>query len=74
MALFSNKEKQKIESIGSTQRDIMIKRLERERAKINSEIENILANYAKESGNSALKKKRFRLGKHSNDWLYIGED
>lgn len=74
MALFSDKEKRRLESIGSSQRAIMIRRLERERAKINSEIESILASYAKESGNRALKKKRFRIGKRSNDWLYIGEE
>lgn len=74
MALFSDKEKRRLESIGSSQRAIMIRRLERERAKINSEIESILASYARESGNRALKKKRFRIGKRSNDWLYIGEE
>ena len=74
MALFSKKEKRRLEAISSSQRDIMIRRLERERAKINSEIENILASYAKESGNSALKKKRFRIGKRSNDWFHVGED
>lgn len=74
MALFSDKEKRRLESISSSQRAIMIRRLERERAKINSEIESILASYAKESGNRALRKKRFRIGKRSNDWLYIGEE
>lgn len=74
MALFSDKEKRRLESIGSSQRAIMIRRLERERGKINAEIESILASYAKESGNRALRKKRFRIGKRSNDWLYIGEE
>lgn len=74
MALFGEKEKRKLEGISSSQRAAMIKRLERERAKINSEIETILSSYAKESGNRALKKKRFRIGRRSNDWLYIGED
>ena len=74
MALFGDKEKRRIEGISSSQRAVMIRRLERERGRINEEIENILASYAKESGNRALKKKRFRRGKRSNDWLYVGED
>ena len=74
MALFGEKEKRRLEAISSSQREIMIRRLERERRKINAEIENILANYAKESGNRALKKKRFRIGRRSNDWLFIGEN
>ena len=74
MALFSDKEKRKLEGISSSQRDAMIKRLERERQKINTEIESILSSYAKESGNRALKKKMFRIGRRSNDWFYIGEE
>ena len=74
MALFGEKEKRRLEAISSSQREIMIRRLERERRKINAEIENILANYAKESGNRALKKQRFRIGRRSNDWLFIGEN
>ena len=74
MALFGDKERKKLESISASQRAVMIRRLERERRKINSEIEGILAGYAKESGNKALRKKRFRFGRRSNDWLFIGED
>jgi len=74
MALFSDKERRKLESISSSQRAVMIRRLERERKKINSEIEAILQSYAKESGNRALKKKKFRFGRRANDWFYIGED
>ena len=50
----------------------MIKRLERERRKINSEIEGILKSYSKESGNRALRPKKFRLGR--NDDLFISYD
>lgn len=56
----TNKEKRRIESMSSQQKADMIKRLERERRKINCEIESILKSYAKESGNRALKRKRTR--------------
>ena len=74
MALFGDKEKRRLEGISSSQRAVMIRRLERERQKINTEIEAILASYARESGNRALKKKRLRNGRRSNDWFYVGED
>ena len=74
MALFGDKERKKLESISASQRAVMIRRLERERRKINAEIETILAGYAKESGNKALRKKRFRIGRHSDDWFFMGEN
>ena len=59
MSPFNKKEKkQRIEAMSSKEKADMIKRLERERAKINAEIESILESYAKESGNRALLPKR----------------
>ncbi len=62
MGLFSakNKENRRIEAMSSHQKADMIKRLERERRKINSEIESVLKSYAKESGNRALRRKKPR--------------
>ena len=54
--------------MGSADRGEAIRRLERERAKIDGEIENILANYAKESGNHALRPKKRRAGAQVGDW------
>ena len=67
MGLFKKKdnEKYRIDAMNSHQKADMIKRLERERRKINSEIESVLKSYAKESGNRELKRKRAR---RSDDW------
>ena len=54
--------RRRVESMTSQERANMIKRLERERNKINSEIESILKSYAKESGNRALLPKRMGFG------------
>jgi hypothetical protein len=51
----------------------MIRRLEKERERINSEIESILKSYARESGNRALKKRRGSVGSLPNDYSF-GED
>ena len=63
-----NDEKKRLENMGSADRDSAIKRLERERMKVNEEIENILASYAKESGNRALKRKKRHTRTSLNDW------
>lgn len=60
--------KKRVDNMSSADRDEVIKRLERERNKINGEIESILASYAKESGNHALKPKRLRRRSQLNDW------
>jgi hypothetical protein len=51
----------------------MIRRLEKEREKINAEIESILKSYSRESGNRALKKRRGAIGKLPNDYSF-GEE
>ena len=52
------RKKQKVANMSAREREAIIKRLEREREKINSEIEGILQSYSKESGNKALLKKK----------------
>ena len=70
MGIFEDKRKQKkIDGMTSSEKDAVIRRLERERQKINSEIESILRNYCKESGNRALRRKR-RKEKAPNLWDY----
>ena len=70
MGLFKRKndDVRRIASMSSQQKANMIKRLERERKKINSEIEGILKSYAKESGNNALRKKK--TGRAGLDGLF----
>ena len=63
-----NDETRRINNMGTADRGEAIRRLERERAKIDGEIENILANYAKESGNHALRPKKHRARAHANEW------
>ncbi len=62
------KKQRKLEGMSSTERDMMIRRLEKERKKVNSEIESILKNYAKESGNRALLRKRGKRRRYPNDF------
>ena len=52
--------------MSSQQKADMIKRLERERRKINAEIEGILKSYARESGNRALRRKRIRRSRDAH--------
>ena len=59
-----NDEAKRIDKMSSADRDEAIRRLERERARVNEEIESLLASYAKESGNRSLKTKK-RLGRRS---------
>lgn len=66
------KKKQRVADMSIAEREAMIKRLERERNKINSEIESILQSYSKESGNKALlKKKRGRFS--AGGWDFSDE-
>ena len=71
--MFGKKANKSLDDLGSRDREEMIRRLEREREKVNSEIESILNSYARESGNRALKKRRSAFGKLPNDYNY-GED
>jgi hypothetical protein len=43
-------------------------RLELQKLAVKKEIENLVAAYAKESGNSKLRKRKHRLGHAPNDW------
>ena len=76
MGIFNNKSKEKInyDNMSTADREDMIKRLERERQKVNSEIESILRSYAKESGNRTLKRGKRRIGRAANDWSFADEE
>lgn len=63
-----NDEKRRIDNMNSSDREQAISRLEREREKVDEEIENILIRYAKESGNHSVKPKRKRRNSSVNDW------
>ena len=66
----TKKEGMRIDAMNSRDKADMIRRLEREREKVNIEIENILRSYARESGNRALKKRKRRIGFLPNDWSF----
>lgn len=70
MGIFSKKRLAEREpsSLDSAERSEVIKGLERERQRINLEIEEVLHKYANESGNRFLKKKKRRFGSSQNDW------
>ncbi len=60
----------RLDEMNSRDKADMIRRLEREREKVNTEIESILRNYSKESGNRALRKRRKKIGSSPNDWSF----
>ena len=68
--MFRKKANKPLDDLGARDREDMIRRLERERAKVNAEIESILRSYARESGNRTLKKKRSTTRKLPNDYSY----
>ena len=68
--MFGKRKKRPVEAMNSSDRKEAIARLERERIKINFEIESVLKSYAKESGNRSLKHRRHKLGRSANDWNY----
>ena len=70
MAFFKKKESKHtpVSAMHESERDLEIARLESERIRINTEIEQVLKNYAKESGNKRLRFRRFRMGKSPNDY------
>ena len=73
MGLFGNKNKKgfaTVESMKSGDREEEIARRERERLRICEEIEQVLKNYAKESGNRRLARRRYKIGKGPNDYGY----
>ena len=59
-----------LDELNSDDRTDMIRRLEKEREKVNEEIETILKTYAKESGNRAIKKRRGAIGNLPNDYSF----
>jgi hypothetical protein len=69
MALYDGKpDSERLGRMTGSERDEAIRVAEFERQRINSEIENILSAYAKESGNTALKGKRRRRKKKLDEW------
>ncbi len=73
--MFGRRKRGEIEyaEASSAERDEAIRRLERERERINLEIEGVLKMYAKESGTRSLSKRRHKMGKSPNDYSF-GED
>ncbi len=67
------KSKNNYSRLTSADRDEAIRRLERERLKVNLEIESILKMYAKESGNRALARRKHKMGASPNDYSYNAE-
>lgn len=75
MAFYSSKKSsdmKKMSAMTLKERDEAVAKLERERMKINAEIEGILRAYAKESGNNALKNRKHRIGASPNDYGFVG--
>ena len=73
MGLFTNKNKKgfsSVQTMKSADMEAEIDRLEGERLCIATEIEQLLKNYAKESGNRRLSKRRYKIGKGPNDYGY----
>ena len=62
-----------VETMRESERDSEIDRLERERLRINTEIEQVLKNYAKESGNRRLRRRRYKMGKSPNDYGFMNK-
>jgi len=75
MGIFDkNKGKTNYDDMSSRERDDMIRRLEGERQKVNSEIESILRSYSRESGNRTLKRGRRKIGGFPNDWSFAEDE
>ena len=55
-------------SMTSTEKSDEIRRLEVERMRINAEIEDLLRHYSKQTGNRALRRRRYKIGKSANDY------
>ena len=73
MGFFEDKRnRRRLDNMSTSEKDAAIRRLERERQKINSEIESILRNYSKESGNRALRKRK-RGSSMANSWDYADD-
>ena len=70
MGLFTRKKAgfAPVDTMRESERDSEIDKLERERLRINTEIEQVLKNYAKESGNRKLRRRRHKMGKSPNDY------
>lgn len=57
-----------IAEIKLTEREAAIRSLEKQRADVNREIEELLRSYAKLSGRAALARRKYRVGEAPNDW------
>lgn len=68
MGLFKKKKTDEEVFVEFSLRDAEIARLERERLRINVEIEELLRSYSKESGDRTLRKRRYKVGKGPNDY------
>lgn len=69
MGLFGRKNKLKEENSSVMQARLSdANRIELQKLAVKKEIENIVAAYAKESGNGKLKKRKHRIGHAPNDW------
>ncbi len=74
MGLFKKKaEIPTVDTMSEKEKADEIARLERERLRINTEIEQVLKNYAKESGNRRLCRRRYKIGKAPNDYGFGGK-
>ena len=74
MGLFKKKSGiPEVDTMSEREKDDEIARLERERLRINTEIEQVLKNYAKESGNKALRRRRYKIGRSPNDYGFGGK-
>ena len=69
----SSSDAKRLAAMPSKAREEAIAKLERERMKINAEIEGILRAYSKESGNRALKRRRHKIGFSPNDYGFVGK-
>ena len=70
MALINRKAKGSSLGISESDKEAEIKKLERERQRINLEIESLLSDYARKSGNRSLRPRKHRAGSAPNDYNY----
>jgi hypothetical protein len=68
--MFGKKSNKSLDDLNSRDREDMIRRLEKERERINAEIESLLRSYSRESGNRILGKRKKQVGRLPNDYSY----
>ena len=59
-----------VSELSTTEREMEIERLERERAKIIFEIDNLVSKYCRAIGDGTAMRGARRLGASPNDWSY----